>query len=233
MKKITLIALFVCLGLAAAAQEFTIYGEGIMPTGRYGKSTFAHQGSMYHPVSAITDTNNSLGGASYGWGAGFQIAYPMAAKGLDLLVDAGFRMNWVDDKIKTYFNDYAASNHTEGITEAPRYYNIPLMVGPRFSVTPIDNLGFYFNLMVGLDIRIITDAIYGPDYFYDYYSSCTFGLRAAAGLLLFEHLRLEANWSWLGNDPVEASVYDGTYHNRGVLGNMETMHFGVRLGWTF
>lgn len=233
MKKITLIALFIGLGLAAAAQEFTVYGEGIMPTGRYGKSAIATQAGGYHPISAITDTNNALGGATYGWGAGFQMAFPMANKYCDLLVDAGFRMNWVDSKIQTYFNDYARNNHTEGLTSAPHYYNIPMMVGPRLNIDAMENLGFYLNLMVGLNIRIISDAIYDINYFYDYYSACTLGFRAAAGIVLFEHLRLEANWSWLGNDPVEASVYDGTFHARGILGNMETMHFGVRLGWTF
>ena len=237
MKKtfLSLLALGFCLLLSSQsqAQEFTVYGEGIIPTGRYGMSTIATSELGYRPVSAITDTNNALGGASYGWGAGIQMAFPLANRDFDILVDAGFRMNWVDDKLQAYYNDYASANHTEGITSAPHYYNIPLMIGPRFSIDPINNLGFYASVLAGFNIRIISDAIYSPSLFYDYYSAGTFALRAAAGILLFDHLRIEANWSWLGNDPVEASIYDGTYHERGVLGDLETMHLGLRLGWTF
>ena len=233
MKKTILIALLIGLGLAATAQEFTFYGEGVIPTGRYGKSMITNFDGGYRPVSAITDTANSLGGASYGWGAGFQFAFPMANNGIDLVFDAGFRMNWVDGKIQGYFDDYAAHNGTEGITSAPHYYNIPLMVGPRFTAKVAEGLNFYLGLMAGFDIRIISDAIYAPDLFYDYYSAGVLGLRASAGVLFYDHIRIEVNWSWLGNNAVEATLYDGIYHNRGALGNMETMQFGARVGWTF
>lgn len=234
MKKLALIALFIGLGFAAAAQEFTVYGEGIMPTGRYGKSAIATDASGYRPISAITDTKNALGGASYGWGAGFQIAFPMSLSYCDLILDAGFRMNWVDEKIQTYFDDYARNNHTEGITSAPHYYNIPLMAGPRLNIEAVENLGLYAGLMAGLNIRTISDGVFSPDLFYDYSSAVTLALRASVGLLLFDQLRLEANWSWLGDNSVKAELYDGSaFHKRGVLGDLETMHFGIRLGWTF
>ena len=236
MKKIVLAALFICLGFAASAQTFTFYGEGTMPTGRYGKSVTDIRDATgeFNVHCAITDSSSNLGAAYNGWGAGFQIAYPMANKGIELVFDAGFRMTWLNSEIRHSFNYFAAKNGTEGITSAPHYYNIPLMVGPRFTVEPFAGFGLYANLLLGFDIRIISDAIYTPDYAVDYYSTGTLALRAAAGLLLFDHLRLEVNWSWMGDDTVEGVVYEnGVYRPKKAFGNLETMQLGGRIGWTF
>lgn len=235
MKKLSFIALFIGLGMALSAQEFTVYGEGIIPTGRYGKSitAYAPGSNDYLVRCAITDTNNSLGGASYGWGAGIQFATPMAGKGVDLLFDAGFRLNWLNKEVHQFFDDYAQANNTVGITDVPLYYNIPLLFGPRFTFEMTEGFALFANVMVGVDIRIISDAIYSESLFYDYYTAYPLSFRLAGGFLINDHLRIEANWSWLGEDFVEASLYDGKYHDHGVLGSLETMHLGIRLGWSF
>ena len=233
MKRLSLIALFLIFGLAASAQEFTLYGEGIMPTGRYSQGILLRQGGTYHPICAITDSTSNIGAATYGWGAGFQFAFPLTQEGFDLVLDAGFRMNWLNGKVQDYFDYYAANHNTEGITNAPHYYNIPLMAGPRFTIEPFDNFKFYLNFLLGIDLRIISDAIYAPDYHVDYYSTGALALRGAAGFLLFDHLRLEANWSWMGDNMVKACTYDGRFYNKVNFGHLETMQLGVRLGYTF
>lgn len=234
MKKIALIALFIGLGLMASAQEFTLYGEFVRPQGRYFAGPMVKNGTTRYPRTAVTDTANDYGGATYGWGAGFQVAFPMATEGLDILVDASFRMNWPGKNIQTYFDDYAANNNTEGITRPPYFYNIPLLAGPRITVTPFEDLGLFASVTAGMNIRIITDAIFSNNLFYDYRTTCTLGLRLAAGMLISDHLRLEANWSWLGDEPVKVETYkDGYFQPEKIFGTLKTTQIAVRLGWTF
>ena len=219
---------------AARSQELTLYGEGIIPTGSYGSSGIAKLDGYYRPVSAIFDKGCSIGSASYGWGAGFQIAFPMATRAMDLVADAGFRMNWLDNTMRTYFNDYAAYNHSEGITKAPLYLNIPLMLGPRVNINLFDNFGLYAALTAGINIRVITNAIFTPDYYYNYRGTCTLALRASAGMLISQHLRIEAGWSWLGDKEVKAIILDDdNFSKRTVLGRLRTTQFSIRLGWSF
>lgn len=238
MKKLLLLALTTCLLLPLTAQELTVYGEGTMPTGNYGKSSFTPiAGTDIHRLqSAITDTGNALGGASFGWGIGVQYAIPFATpgKGLELVMDAGFRLTWLNGDVRQYFDEYAERHNSQGVTDRPIYYNIPLMVGPRLTIQLDKDFALFANVMAGVDFRIISDAIYTADYSYDYHTAYPLSFRVAAGVLLFQHLRLEANWSWLGDEPVVATLYDnGVFHPSSTLGTLETTQLALRVGWTF
>ena len=204
-----------------------------MPTGRYALSQMVNTQDGYYPVTAITDSDNALGGAGWGWGAGLQLAFGTGSRSFDWLFDAGFRMNWTNKMVRGYFNDYANYNHTVGITRAPIYYNIPLLFGPRFTFPVADGFEIFVAGLVGLDIRIISNATYSANTFVDYNSAGALAFRVAAGFLLFDHLRLEANWSWMGDNVVKATLYDGKYHEMGAYGRLETTQLGLRLGWTF
>ncbi len=238
MKKIFaltfLVFTFQLLPLTSQAQEFTLFGEGFIPTGRYAKSLMV-QNSVgdYYPMCAVTDSENWLGGAGGGWGVGLQFAQNIGRKNLDMVVDLGFRMGWTNSDVRMYFDDYATHYRSIGVTKAPMYYNIPILIGPRWTFDLGNALDLFFALEFGGNIRIISDAVYTTSKFADYYTAGTFGFRVAAGVLLFEHLRLEANWSWLGDDPVEATLYENGSTLSGFYGNMETMQMGLRLGWTF
>lgn len=234
MKKTFFIIAFI-LGLTvyASAQEFTLYGEGFIPTGRFAKSALVLDFGSYYPVCAITEGNNALGGGGCGWGAGFQVARTMGIRSMDWLVDCGFRMGWLNEDLDEYFDDYEDNYGYEGITQAPKYYNIPLMIGPRATFALGDNLSIFASMQLGANIRIISDAVYTPTLFVDYDAACTLAFRVAAGLLFFDHLRLEANWSWLGDDIVGATMYTSEGPQSGIFGNLETMHAALRLGWTF
>lgn len=235
MKKISsIIILLVGLTAFASAQEFTLYGEGFLPTGRFAKNTvvFEADGS-YYPICAITEGNNFLGGGGAGWGVGFQVASSMGIKSMDWLLDCGYRMGWLNDDLNKYFDDYANTYGDPNITKAPKYHNIPLMIGPRATFKLADGLDIFASLQLGANIRIISDATYSTTTFADYESACTLAFRIAAGLLFFDHLRLEANWSWLGDDLVEATWFNGGAPQYGAYGNLETMHAALRLGWTF
>ena len=236
MKKVAylLVISFCFLPAIASAQEFTLFGEGFLPTGRYAKSLNVQNATGdYYPMCAITDSENWLGGAGGGWGVGMQYAQNIGRKSIDMVIDLGFRMGWTNGDVRKYFNDYAIHNHSIGVTKAPMYYNIPILIGPRWTFEMGSALDLFFALEFGGNIRIISDAVYTDKLFADYYTAGTFGFRVAAGVLLFEHLRLEANWSWLGDDPVEATLYGNGTTLSGVYGNMETMQFGLRAGWTF
>lgn len=234
MKKTLLLIAFI-LGLTAyaGAQEFTLYGEGFIPTGRFAKNTAINEYGSYYPICAITDGNNALGGGGCGWGAGFQVARTMGVSRMDWLVDCGFRMGWLNEELEAYFDDYEDAFGSEDITQAPMYYNIPLMIGPRATFSLGDNLSVFASMQLGANIRIISDAVYTRTLFVDYDAACTLAFRVAAGLLFFDHLRLEANWSWLGDDIVGATLYSAGSPQSGIFGNLETMHAALRLGWTF
>lgn len=234
-KTFTILTLMLALAAYAGAQEFTLYGEGFIPTGRFAKSTqFLESDGSYYPVCAITEGNNFLGGGGNGWGAGFQVATSMGGiRCMDWIIDCGFRMGWVNGDLQEYFDNYAHSFGYEEITQAPKYYNIPLMIGPRATFDLTDNIGIFGSLQLGANIRIISDAIYTPSLFVDYETACTLAFRAAIGLLFFDHLRIEANWSWLGDDIVSATMFDNGVPQSGVFGNLETMHAALRVGWTF
>lgn len=234
-KAFPILTLMLALAAFASAQEFTLYGEGFIPTGRFAKSTQALESDgSYYPVCAITEGNNYLGGGGSGWGAGFQIAYPMGRiRSMDWLIDCGFRMGWLNEHLEEYFDDYEDHFGREGITQAPIYYNIPLMIGPRGTFGLTDDIDIFGSLQIGANIRIISDAVYTHALFVDYDAVCTVAFRAAIGLLFFDHLRLEANWSWLGDDIVGATMFNNGTPQPGVFGNLETMHAALRLGWTF
>lgn len=234
MKKTALIALLLGLGLMASAQEFTFYGEFVRPQGRYFAGPMTKKGTTRYPRTAVTDTANNYGGANYGWGAGFQVALPVATQGLDILVDAAFRMNWPGKSIKTYFDNYAATHNTKGISRPPYFYNIPLLVGPRITITPFEGLSLFASVTAGFNVRIITDAIFSYNLVYDYRTTCTPGVRLAAGILISDHLRLEANWNWLGNEPVLVEIYkNGHFCPEQVFGTLQTTQVAARIGWTF
>ena len=243
MKKVAylLVISFCFLPAIVSAQELTLYGEGFIPTGRYAKSLIVQNSSgEYYPMCAITDSENWLGGAGGGWGVGLEYAQNIGRKNIDMVVDFGFRMGWTNSDVRQYFEDYAKNNRAIGIAKAPMYYNFPLLLGPRWTFDLSKSLDMFFALEFGGNLRLISDAVYTEKQFADYYTAATFGFRVAAGVLLFDHLRLEANWSWLGDDPVEATIYgyydpsDGhTKTLSGLYGNMETMQFSLRAGWTF
>ena len=234
MKRLSLLVFcFYLLVSSVSAQEVTIFGEGVMPTGRYAKSMLITSSEGYYPLTAITDVDNALGGAGWGWGTGVELAYASGRENLDLLFEVGFRMNWTNKMMQDYFADYARDNHSEGITRAPLYLNIPLMFGPRYSFPITDGFSFYVAGELGLNIRIITEASYTANLFVDYRTAGTLAFRGSAGFLLFDHIRLEANWSWMGDDLVKATLYDGKTHDMGGYGYLETMQLGLRLGYTF
>lgn len=238
MKKTIVLAflafIFQLIPFTSNAQEFTLFGEGFIPTGRYAKSlNVQNNAGDYYPMCAITDSENWLGGAGGGWGVGMQYATNIGRKNIDMVIDLGFRMGGTNKEVRQYFDDYAIHYRSIGVAKAPVYYNIPILLGPRWSFDLGDALGMFFALEFGGNLRLISDAVYTNSKFVDYYAAATFGFRVAAGVVLFDHLRLEANWNWLGDDPVEATIYNNGNVDSGFYGNMETMQFGLRAGWTF
>ena len=108
------------------------------------------------------------------------------------------------------------------------------MLGPRVNINLFDNFGLYAALTAGINIRVITNAIFTPDYYYNYRGTWTLALRASAGMLISQHLRIEAGWSWLGDKEVKAIILDDDNFTKStVLGRLRTTQFSIRLGWSF
>ena len=234
MKK-TLILIATCLlGFAAAAQDVTIYGDVFMPTGNYGKSYMNVTSTNYTPYTAITEQGYNLGGAGWGWGTGIQLSRMVNRSGFGWVADLGFRMGWLNADMRSYFNEYGISHNSVGITKAPKYFNIPLLVGPSFTFDATSWLDIYLALEIGFDVRIISDACYTASKWVDYDAEVPFAFRVAGGFVINDHIVVEANWSWFDEQPVFATAYGfDSYPVSGPYGFLETMQFALRFGYRF
>ncbi|NTV45395.1 MAG: porin family protein [Chlorobiales bacterium] len=177
MKKNLLLALIAIFTLGyynvANAQSFGIYGGVSLPMGDFAD-----------------DSGDKAGLAKLGFGGGLQVTFPLGSQGLELIGDAAFLYNPLDED-------------KSGIKDAA-YTNIPVMAGLRYVGTINPDFSIYAMGLAGINIASFSDIEiqnadgYGSPGKITFDSATSFGFGFGAGVIFSESFNIGAKYLILG-----------------------------------
>lgn len=232
MKKIVIL-FFVVLAFAAQAQLFVgVHGGATLPTGYYGDSHMSEHEWM------LTQGHQKKAGAGTGFAAGIDVSFAMPFySNLEVLLQADYMQSGPSKDVKAYYEQvfpHKYGSFKECSYTLPKYRNIPIYLGVRYSYPMGRIFDLYGEAMCGVNIRMITDfsqkgattdyRTEGGDYFdeysfeerYSYDNRTTFAFQLGVGILIKGWVTVGANFGWLGNGLL---TFDKTENNTYVFGD--------------
>lgn len=223
MKRLFILFLTLC-GLALPAARAQLYiglhGGATLPTGYYADSKLADGEWM------LQGTNQMKVGAGAGFSAGLDVAYAMPfLTDLSVIVEAEFMQSEPNKDVKEWHSKHG----TEGEYTLPKYRNIPILAGVRYSYP----IGKYYDLfgevLGGVNIRTITPYTKGL-ITNTYDNATTMAFRIGAGIVVRDMVTLGAGFTSLGKAPLTGdydSAADQKYNI--VKATMVTVSLGFRI----
>lgn len=221
-RHVTLFLTLCCLALPAARAQLYIglHGGATLPTGYYADSKLADGEWM------LQGSNQMKVGAGTGFAAGLDVAYAMPfLSDLSVLVEGEFMQSEPNKDVKKWHSLHGS----EGEYVLPKYRNIPILAGVRYSYP----IGKYYDLfgevLGGVNIRMITPYTWGPKT-NTYDNATTMAFRVGAGIVVRDMVTLSAGFTSLGNAPLTGDYYSAADQKYNIVkATMVTVSLGFRI----
>lgn len=219
-KHLTLLALFIGIAVAAHGQLYIgVHGGATLSTGYYAES------KMSDGEWLLDGTNQFKVGAGDGFLTGLDVAYAMPfLSDLTVLLEAEFMQGSVNSDVKKYHNAHA--NDYEAVL--PKFRNIPLLLGARYSYPLGQYYDLYGEVLGGVNIRMITPYERGVNVA-TYENATTIGFRFGAGIIIRDMVTIGASYTMLGNAPLEGDYNIGNTAFTKLNPTLVTISAGFRL----
>lgn len=231
LKSLIVLSLMLFLGGQMMGQTGgTFFLGASFPMGDFGEGTELRQTALWGNAS------QTYGGAALGFNAGLRWDFGVGLKGLAVVLAVDGLYNDANSDIKHCYQerkeDLDVLYDNIQLT-TPKYVNVPIMLGLRYTYYVTRKLGFYAEGCAGANIGIITE--YAERYNFNeiltdtqlthrnawkYATSFAFGWQAGVGIEVSERLVLGCSFYNLGATPVKGEV---TYK----VGDAETMNTAI------
>lgn len=239
-------------GAASAQSSLTLKLGGSFPMGDFADAS-AEYGEGIDRWGLWPNDHSKKGGAGLGFALGAEWQNPIAAvQGLSVSVSLDAIYNGLNGDLNDFFSeaqDNAENNYDEFSISAPRYINVPLMLGLNYNYDLGGNLGLYASAGLGANLRVITPfAIHEEgrddgyrfemDETFTYSSAVSFAFRLGAGITINHKYSLGIEYYALGASKVKGEIeyeeyYDGDTdreHANAKMGNVAPTMLLLRLG---
>ena len=167
IKKIALLIIAILgVNCANAQTDFSIHLGLLFPQGDFAESRM-DKGQV------AWGYKTDRAGAGLGFDAGLKFRFNVpSVKGLGFITTADFFLNMPNDDVKDWKEDYISEmEEYSGVDEfsiaIPHYINIPIMVGLNYEYEIKDNIKFWGEGALGLNIGALTNykqSIIGDDF---------------------------------------------------------------------
>lgn len=236
-------------GIAQAQFRQSIYLNGNIPTGDFGKSTaggpnlnamtFTPSSMVTYPTTGIPLTVEEVGkDAIVGFGLGYRVSYRFDV-GMGLVApfaNVDFLWNTIDGKWSDKYSDEYWSS--------PTYFNIPLMAGVTYiyDELPLREVSAYGEFGLGTDLFCITSEGKGKgNERFAYKPTFAFAWMIGAGAYFGQHVSVGLYYYGLGKhtiDYTQGTLDDNEYaeeHNKELSGRQRRSVGSVmlRIGFHF
>lgn len=223
IKKIVLLIVAIFGVNCVNAQKDFSYHLGILfPQGKFADSR--DDGN----VAWGYETDRAGAGFGFNFGMKLRFEYP-SIKGLGIIATADFFYNTPNDDIQDWKDDIEESwDADEFSLKAPKYINIPIMVGLNYEYEINDNTKFFGEGALGFNIGTLTDfSLYASgteeysyaDYNwterkeYSYKTNLSFAFQFGAGFMFNNKYSLGVHYYLLGSQKIKGeylirSTYD-------------------------
>lgn len=222
MKRIlTLLLTLCCLALPAARAQLYIglHGGATLPTGFYADSKMSDYEWM------LNGGHQSKAGAGTGYAVGLDVAYAMPfLSDLSVLLEGEFMQSEPNKDVQKYHDIH----YPEGGCILPKYRNIPILIGMRYSYPIGKYYDLYGEVLGGANIRMITPYTFSTSV-YTYENATTLAFRVGAGIVVRDMVTLGAGFSTLGRAELagDYSYYDTKFYTMNPT--MVTVSLGFRI----
>ena len=223
MKRLTTILLTLCcLSIPATRAQLYIglHGGATLPTGFYADSKMSDYEWM------LVGFSQNKVGAGTGFAAGLDVAYAMPfLSDLSVVLEGEFMQSDPNEDVKKYH----LAHSTEGEYTLPKYRNIPIMLGMRYSYPIGKYYDLYGEVLGGVNIRMITPYTEGlREYTYD--NATTLAFRIGAGVIVRELVTLGAGFTSMGKAPLTGDYFSSADQKYNIIKpTMVTISLGFRI----
>lgn len=236
MKKTFLFLAIAVFAIQVSAQtHFSIHLGAGLPMGDFG----AYKDSKI----ALYNASGKQGGAATGFDFGLKAKFDIPSiNGLGVIVSGDFFFNGPNADFKDAIEDEENEENIE--MTAPKYINIPLMVGANYTYNVSDKIGLFGEAAVGLNFRKITNATEEDDTMEEitkFDLATNLGFQIGAGVIFNEKFSIGINYYALGTSKVKGeketdspySLFSNNSDNKFRAGKLSTNIMSVRIGFHF
>lgn len=233
MKKFTLVACLMLLGVIAFAQKpvrFGVYLGEATPFGAMGqgdaiKKTPEHiYGDLTH--YAMLSEKGDQGYASIGANVGFDVTVALPVEGLGVFGGIDFFINSNKNDVRDCFEDWSheivkQENVSSAEFNLPNVMNIPILFGLNYLHNFNNIVGVWGEAGIGPNFRLISDFKFETKYTalvvtpegdydvttetYDYDAATTLGFKLGAGVMLWNKMSIGLDYYSLGSSKINAN----------------------------
>lgn len=222
LSKVFALAVLLIIGGQAMAQtRGTMYLSAALPMGDYSEVNQLGSTALWGGES------DTYGGAGIGFNAGLKWDFGIGVRGVSVVLSVDGIYNGPNADMKDCYKGlketYSLLNSNITMT-TPKYVNVPVMLGLRYTLYLNPQLGIYAEGGVGGNARFITD--YTAKYtdlvgnkhneVYEYNTALSFAYQAGLGIEVSRNLVIGCSLYNLGAAPVK-----GTYS----IDNIEDVEF--------
>ena len=226
---------YLLVSVALHAQLYVgVHGGATLPQGLYAESRMSDNEWMF------AEGHQLKAGAGRGWDAGLDISFAMPFHtNLEVTLTVDYMQSTPNRDIREYYElsytrRYSQCSHYE--MRLPRYRNIPILLGVRYSYPVTVGIDLYGEALAGINCRSFSDWLLAftkepwtpqeelddPEYnnidIRTYTPATTFAFRLGAGFILKKKFTIGASFQMLGKAPL---VWDRTVTTRyDVYGNI-------------
>lgn len=217
IKKIALLIIAILgVNCANAQKDVSIHLGMLFPQGDFAESRMNNG-----QVAWLDKTDRA--GAGLGFDAGLKFRFHLpSVKGLGFIATADFFLNMPNDDVKDWKEDYISEmeeydNVDEFSIAIPHYINIPIMVGLNYEYEIKDNIKFWGEGALGLNIGALTNykqSIIGDDFEetmeVSYNTNTSLAFQFGAGFMFNDKYSLGVHYYSLGSQKIKCeAVYEG------------------------
>ncbi|MCQ2326783.1 MAG: PorT family protein [Bacteroidales bacterium] len=239
MKKFFITFLISITSFCVYAQNKTSWsiGAGVsLPVGTFSRMTYDQ--NTLSTDCGLMDKNANCGAATTGLNIELESLIPMHNKNLYFTISADFNYNefnsegkdfincmaaYFDNMFRIQFESYGATiiSSSCAVHGRPSYFNIPLLVGLRYTKNISIGMPFFAEGGVGINMRFVTPMKFyeriryqDSGYYYDvdmeekftYDMKSTLAFRIGVGLGFTEKISLSAYYYYLGKGDVSCAI---------------------------
>lgn len=262
IKKIALLIVAILgVNYANAQTDVSIHLGMLFPQGDFAESRMDNE-----QVAWLDKTDRA--GAGLGFDAGLKFRFNLpSVKGLGFIATADFFLNMPNDDVKDAKEDIISemeeSDYLDEFSIAiPHYINIPIMVGLNYEYEIKDNIKFWGEGALGLNIGALTNYKqsvsgtserynYEYDYYYDvdfeqtvkssYNTNTSLAFQFGAGFMFNDKYSLGVHYYSLGSQKIKGkliyeAIYDGESdidEERFTFKSINPRMLTIRLGYHF
>lgn len=248
IKKIALLIVAILgVNCANAQTDFSIHLGLLFPQGDFAESRM-DKGQV------AWGSKTDRAGAGLGFDAGLKFRFNLpSVKGLGFIATADFFLNMPNDDVKDWKEDYISemeeySDVDEFSIAMPHYINIPIMVGLNYEYEIKDNIKFWGEGALGLNIGALTQfklSVIGDDFEenmeFSYNTNTSLAFQFGAGFMFNDKYSLGVHYYSLGSQKIKGEavmeeIYDGDSYideERFTFKSINPGMLTIRLGYHF